>query len=204
MQNALHTNRNMTFTNTVAVVRWRRYWTLSLLLCMVPLVGCLGAKFHRDFSSVAAQPSQPSRPLVGAWEGSWQSSAEGGKHAARAVVSLNSQSRYDIQLELSAFEPEPGVSNFPFDKYWIELRQISVTAASDAVEQFQTKTRIEKANRSNLISEAMTLQGNFQGDSMQIRFSTNDALHELDQGRIELRRIAAQGALSPISSALAN
>jgi hypothetical protein len=163
---------------------------------MVPLAGCVGAKFQSDFSTMAVQAPQPAYPLVGTWEGSWQSSAQPGTHAARAVVSVNPRGTYVVQLEMAACEPEPGVSILPFHKYWIELHDISAATTSDSASHFNTKTRIKKANRSNLVAEAMTLQGTVQRDSLQIQFSTNDALDELDHGRIELHRVDARGASS--------
>jgi len=107
---------------------------------------------------------------------------------------LNSLGNYNVQLEWSDFELEPGVSNFPFDKYWIELRDIPVASLPGATKEFQTKIGLEKAHKSNLIAVAMTLRGNTQAHSLHIQFSTNDALNELDHGQIELHRLAAQRA----------
>jgi hypothetical protein len=159
------------------------------ILCLIALTGCLGAKFQSDFSALAVQTTQPSDPLVGAWQGSWSSAAEGSSHVARAVVSSNSDGTYVVKLELSDFEATPGFSNFPNDKYWMELRDISLTSVSGATHQFQTKTRLLESDRCDLIAEAINLQGAINGASLQIQFSTNDALNELDHGQIELYRV---------------
>jgi hypothetical protein len=188
MRSDSNNESNRGFISTIAASRWCWQRASILLLSIIPLTGCLGEKFEHDFSSAKIQPSRSTAPLVGAWEGSWQSTAQGGDHVARAVVTLNSQNKYEISLELVDFEPQPGVSNFPFDKYWIELRDVSLATTSGQTEQFQTKTRLRKAYKSNLIAEAMTLQGSIQRDTLQIQFSTNDALNELDQGRIDLQR----------------
>jgi hypothetical protein len=198
MRYDLPNQRALMLTPALPAALRRRCLTLLPLLCMSLLSGCLGAKFNRDYSSSAARPTQPSSPLEGAWEGSWQSSAQAGNHIARAVVTLNSRGNRNVQLELSDFELEPGVSNFPFDKYWIDLRDIPVGSTVGAIKQFQTKIGLEKAHKSNLMAVAMTLQGNAQEDSLRIQFSTNDALNELDHGRIKLHRIVSQTVSSSV------
>jgi hypothetical protein len=114
---------------------------------------------------------------------------------------LNSRGKHNIRLEFSDFELEPGVSNFPFDKYWIELRNLPIASSVGASNEFQTKIGLEKAHKSNLIAVAMTLQGCTQGDTMHIQFSTNDALNDLEDGRIDLRRLVKHCAHSPLSLA---
>lgn len=165
---------------------------ILLLLCVLPLAGCVAADFDRDFSSMQRRPPQVSHPFVGAWRGSWQSARQPGNHVARAIVYLNSNGHYDVRLEMSDFVPGSGSSTFPFDKYWIDLNDIWLTANLGTSDHFQTKTQLKRAYRSTLVMEAMTVQGNIQGDSLRIRFSINDALNELDCGQIEMQRVLSK------------
>jgi hypothetical protein len=179
------------FINRVVASQLRRPLRL-LLLCTVPLGGCLAAKFQGEFVSATAQPPQSSHPLIGAWEGSWQSQAEGDNHVARAVISMKSQGSYEVRLEMSDFEPQPGLSLFPFEKYWIALPDLSVTTTSGGAEQFQAKARLRLAYKTLRIADAMTLRGKIEGESLHIQFTTDDAVHEVDCGQIDLRRIVSQ------------
>jgi hypothetical protein len=160
-----------------------------LLLCIASLPGCEDVTFDYNYSSVAHHPLEPSHPLVGAWKGFWHKVGLSEYHDARAVIFLNSRGDYTINLELSAFDFEPNEIRLPFDAYCLEVRNLSFLRSPESAEEFATKMAIKKAYRSHLVSEAITLQGRIEIDALRIRFTTNDALTNLEQGEITLNRV---------------
>ena len=67
MRYDLHDKRHVTSINRFAVSCGCNYHALFLLLCVSFLTGCVGSKFHNNFSAMAVQPPQPAHPLVGAY-----------------------------------------------------------------------------------------------------------------------------------------
>jgi hypothetical protein len=145
----------------------------------------LAASFQRDYLAIQAQPYQPGHPFAGAWEGSWHSAQHGDMRSARAIISLNNNGKYTVRLEMSHFGPADDV---PSNKFWIDLPNVSTQTNLGEANEFNAKTWLRNAYRSNLIAEAMALKGTIHGDSLEIDFSTNDALKQIDHGHIELRR----------------
>jgi hypothetical protein len=155
------------------------------LLILISCAGCMAASFQRDYLSMQAQPYQSSHPFAGAWEGSWHSDQHGEGRRVRAIISLNRNGKYNVLLEMSHFGPVGDVSS---NRFWIDLPDVSAQMALVESNEFDAKTRLRDAYRSYLIAEAMILKGTVHGNSLEIDFSTNDALHQIDHGLIELRR----------------
>ena len=168
---------------------YRARTLLWILLFALPSAGCMESHFSREFSRMEGQPLQPDKPLIGAWQGTWESNGDGSHRTARAAIVSNARGHYDMLLMLTDFDPVPGDLTLAGEEYSIGLQDVSVSDAPDGTATFAARIRL-RTIRDGLVAEAMTFRGNFNTNRLEIEFGTNDAIRELQAGRIVLNRAA--------------
>jgi hypothetical protein len=167
-----------------AAPRCSSYAARSCLYMAGLVLACGCIPFETRF---AAPASDPRESLVGAWAGTWSLDGTNSQKSARAVVSRAGQNgRLEIWLEMSAYRH--AVAD------WIVIQDLSVERTSNTKEQFHVKVPIEMMPRENVRAVAIDLDGVLQGDSLTIRFHSNDAMLTLETGIIRLHRHRREGA----------
>jgi hypothetical protein len=159
-----------------------------LIACLGAAGLCVGgcARFEAEYAQASRQSINPDEPLAGAWQGEWQSDANGDPRPIRAVVRATSPTQYEISLELSGF------GNIIAS--WIEGADLVLNKSSDGNYEFKIKMPLVAHNvrGANVWAEAVELMGTTDGKTLRIRYRTNDAMRDLDQGHAQLQRVTTQ------------
>lgn len=154
------------------------------MLCIVMLLICPGClPFEANYASAMREHPKPGDPLAGAWQGEWHSDITGERHPVRAIIRRTNSSGYDVWIEMSGFGNIVAA--------WIEAPDLKLQPSPDGTGCFQTKLPLVAHNirAQSVWAEAVEFRGNLHGPWLQMTYRTNDALRELDHGRVELHRI---------------
>jgi hypothetical protein len=96
---------------------------------------------------------------------------------------MTARSTCEVRLELSNFHYIFGMS--------LKASELTIEKSPDGTERFIAKVPIESCYKRNVWAEALKLEGTANHDSLVIDYQTNDAMGELDHGRVQLRRVLA-------------
>lgn len=155
----------------------------SLAACLIALVlvaGCV--PFEGKFAAATADAANPDEPLSGGWVGTWEDQAGAAGRPARAVVEVAPGPACNVWIEMSGYRNV--IAN------WIEAPGIPIEKRPDGTEHFHVKVPLESRPKQDVWAVAIELDGERAGDALSIRFRTNDAMRQLDEGIIRLRRPA--------------
>jgi hypothetical protein len=95
-------------------------------------------------------------------------------------VIRKTSSTCDIALELSQFHGIAGT--------WAEASDTTVEKMPDGTQRFVAKVPIASCYKRNVWAEAIALTGTTGPDSFTMVYRINDAIRELDHGRVDLQR----------------
>ena len=158
-----------------------RCLALGLLLA----AGCVPQSFDPTFDRAAHAPPNAAQPIVGAWQGEWVSEDDAAAGPARLVVAADAAGSDTLTLELVGFPTSDVGQRFN--------AEAAIDPRAGPVRDFTAKVPVIVVE-GGLCAAALGLQAHVDGDVMRIDYWVNDAVQQVDAGRIDLRRAGRPAA----------